>query len=425
VFGGPESFEWLDQFLWSSRTVAFARLSTTGSVKQANDRFSNLFLGGLQDRRLQDLVIQGQRDQMVQLLRHREPCDAARLFSFSEADQTPTTLLVSWRWEGDELLVLGEAPVVDLETSQMVLVKLNSRVSELLRENTKKSAQLEKAIGDLREAQVMLVHREKMAALGQMTAGVAHELNNPLAYVKNNQYLLRRGLEDLLGLVNLLRENIEDFEQTRPDLVDAVLERMESIDLPHLSESMPRLLASLDNGVDRAAGLVKQLRTFSRLDEGDVKTVDLNASVRSVVEFAGLQMKENDTEFAAEYGDLPLVMCAAGQVNQALLNILQNAIQAAGKGGKVTLATETDRDFAVIKIWDSGPGVPSDLFQRIFEPFFTTKPVGGGTGLGLSIAHSVIADHGGTIELVSPPGEGATFVVRLPLACNQPTESDP
>ena len=106
---------------------------------------------------------------------------------------------------------------------------------------------------------------------------------------------------------------------------------------------------SLDSGVDRAAGLVKQLRTFSRLDEGDVKTVDLNESLRSVVEFAGLLMKENDTEFAAEYGDIPPVTCAAGQVNQALLNILTNAIQAAGKGGRVRLTTETDRDSAVIK----------------------------------------------------------------------------
>jgi signal transduction histidine kinase len=305
--------------------------------------------------------------------------------------------------------------VADYEATQTALVKLNSRVSELARENAKKSAQLERALDDLRHAQAMLVHREKMAALGQMTAGVAHELNNPLAYVKNNQYLIREGVEDLLGLVNLFGEGLDAVEASQPELFDTIMDRIQQVDLVRLGDRLPILLTSVDEGIDRSVGLVQGLRTFSRLDEAEVKTVDLNDSLRSVVEFAGFLMTENDTEFGADYGDLPPVTCSPGQLNQAVMNILTNAIQAAGPGGKVGLSTVVDGAEALIAIADNGLGVPEEFAARVFDPFFTTRPVGEGTGLGLSIAHTVVSAHNGRIALEPAPGGGAIFIIHLPL----------
>lgn len=401
--------------LEASSTIAYARFTREGVLRSANPRFRGLIAQTGDDALLTELVVEGQRDEVAHLLRGGDLPSAPGNLHVAVADQTPTTLLATWAWDGDELVLLGESPVADLEATQAALFRLNGRVSELARENAKKSAQLERALDDLREAQAMLVHREKMAALGQMTAGVAHELNNPLAYVKNNHYLVSQGVRELLELINLFGEGLDTLESTQPELFDAIMQRIQDVDLPRLGERLPRLLMSVGEGLDRSIGLVKGLRTFSRLDEAEVKTVDLNESLRSVVEFAGFLMKENDTAFSAGYGELPPVVCAPGQLNQAVMNVLTNAVQAAGPGGAVRLTTLVAGGEALISIADDGPGVPEEFVDRVFDPFFTTRPVGEGTGLGLSIAHTVVAEHGGRITLGDAPGGGAVFTIHLPL----------
>jgi len=193
------------------------------------------------------------------------------------------------------------------------------------------------------------------------------------------------------------------------------MDRIEEVDLPRLSELMPRLMDSVDEGIERALELVRSLRTFSRLDEAEIKSIDLNDSLRSVVEFAGFLLKETDTELVASYGELPSVTCSPGQLNQAVLNILTNAVQASAPGGRVRLSTRIAGGEVLIVIADDGPGVPDELAERVFDPFFTTRPVGEGTGLGLSIAHAVVAAHGGSITLDRAAEGGAVFTIRLPL----------
>ena len=405
----------LESLLATASSLAYARFTRDGVMLSANPRFRSLIAERNGEGLLTELVVEGQRDEMARLLHESVLPDDPQNVHFASGEQAPTTLLVTWAWDGDELVLFGEPPIADLEAAQATLVKLNSRVSELARENAKKSAQLQRALEDLRETQAMLVHREKMAALGQMTAGVAHELNNPLAYVKNNQYLLRQGVEGILALVNLLGEGLDAIEESQPELFDAIMEKIEDVDLPRLGERMPELLESVDEGIDRSIRLVQGLRTFSRLDEAEVKTIDLNESLRSVVEFAGFLLKETDTELVAGYGELPPVTCSPGQLNQAVMNILTNAIQASAPGGKVSLSTVVDGDEVLITIADNGPGVPEELAGRIFDPFFTTRPVGEGTGLGLSIAYTVITAQGGHIALKSAPGGGAAFTIHLPL----------
>ncbi len=417
--GGPQATDVetfaVESLLDATSSVAFARFTQDGVLLHANPRFLRICGRSEGPIRVTELVTEGQRDDLARQLAAGDVPTGGRHLHFAAGTRPPISLLVSWARDGEDLVMVGEPPVEDGEPLQSALVKLNHRVSDLARENAKKSAQLSKALEDVRQTQTMLVHREKMAALGQVTAGVAHELNNPLAYVKNNVYLLGRDLDALLGLINLFGENLDAIEKAQPTLFETIMNRVEAIDLPGLGSRMPELVESIEQGVDRATGLVDRLRTFSRLDEAKVKPIDLNESLRSVVDFVGFLLRAKDTGLTVDYGELPTVTCAPGDVNQAVLNILTNAIQAAPPGGQVGLRTHVQDDEVLIHISDDGPGVPADLAERIFEPFFTTRPVGEGTGLGLPIAHTIVAEHGGSITLERSSAQGALFTIHLPV----------
>jgi signal transduction histidine kinase len=269
----------------------------------------------------------------------------------------------------------------------------------------------------LREAQAALVQTEKLASLGQLAAGMAHEINNPIAYVANNLAVLRRDVPAALQVLDKYREGLGPLRGAAPD-VAAEAERMEQeIDLPYIRDSLSRLFERSLDGLRRVRDIVTNLRDFARLDEADFKEADLNAALRSTLEIAGHEIKKNAIQLQTQFAQLPPILCHPGKVNQVFLNVLLNAVQASAPGGAVEVRTRPDEASGgvAIEVQDNGHGIKAEYLPHIFDPFFTTKPVGQGTGLGLSVSYGIVRDHGGSIDVDSEVGRGTLFRIRLPL----------
>ena len=262
----------------------------------------------------------------------------------------------------------------------------------------------------LREAQAALVQTEKLAGLGRLAAGVAHEINNPVAYVTNNLAVVRRDMEAALGVLDAYRAG--------DPATAAKLEK--AADLPYFRENFGRMFDKTLEGLQRVRDIVRNLRDFARLDEAEFKEADLNAAVESTLEIVRFQAKQAGVKMETAFEPLPLVACHPGKMNQVFLNLLINAIQACGPDGVVTVATKPAPGGVAVEVRDTGCGIPPEHRAKLFEPFFTTKPVGQGTGLGLSVSFGIVRDHGGAIEVESEVGRGTTFRVRLPLRPPKP-----
>jgi two-component system, NtrC family, sensor kinase len=265
----------------------------------------------------------------------------------------------------------------------------------------------------LKHAQANLVQTEKLASLGQMVAGVAHEINNPLAFVANNVAVLQRDFMALRGLLTLYSD-AETKLDPFPELTAPIQEYRERIDLPYTLSNLADLLSRSRDGLQRIEQIVKNLRDFARLDEGDLSSVDLNAGIQQTANIMQTKAREKGVKLELIPGPLPAVTCYAAKINQAVLNLLSNAIDACTTGGEVAIRTTADGDSVAIDVVDNGSGIAPSIRDKIFDPFFTTKPIGQGTGLGLSITYGIVHEHGGTITVESSPGAGSRFTVVIP-----------
>jgi len=277
----------------------------------------------------------------------------------------------------------------------------------------------------LRDDRGRLVQSEKLAGLGQMVAGVAHEINNPLSFVVNNAAILDRDVGDLRGLLAFYEEADPLIAREVPGLAGRIAEFRDRVDMPFLLDNLGKLVKRTDDGLGRIQRVVKDLRLFARLDEGDIKEADLNAGVESTITIIRGNARREDVELVLDLGPIPPVTCYPAKINQVIMNLLSNAVDAVGQGGKVTVRTREEPGSVRIEVADNGPGIDAAIRDRIFDPFFTTKPVGQGTGLGLSISYGIIQEHGGSIEVESEPGKGTTFVVRLPVVPDLASPGEP
>jgi len=291
------------------------------------------------------------------------------------------------------------------------------------RELRVKNQQLQQTLLQLKQTQAQLIQNEKMSSLGQMVAGIAHEINNPISFIYGNVAYARQYTSDLLGLVQL-------YSKHYPEPVPEIKDELEALDLDFVCADFPKLLASMKEGANRIRGIVLSLRNFSRLDEAQRKAVDIHEGIDSTLLLLQHRLKMHSSEceiqLKKEYSSLPLVECYPSQLNQVFMNVLSNAIDALEMHPcprYITIRTEVKHEsggihpsHVVIRIADNGSGIPEDVKQRIFDPFFTTKPLGLGTGLGLSISYSIIVEkHEGQLTCISTLGEGTEFVIKLPI----------
>ena len=289
------------------------------------------------------------------------------------------------------------------------------------------ATQLEKAFRDLHDTQTQLIQTEKISSLGQLVAGVAHEINNPINFIYGNITHASQYARDLLDLLHL-------YQEKYPNPLPEIAEAAEDIEVNFLMEDFPKILESMKVGADRIRDLVVSLRNFSRLDESQMKRVDIHEGIESTLLILQHRLKATASrpaiEVIKEYGDFPKIECYAGQLNQVFMNLIANAIDAleeynSKRSAKdiyscpntIRISTNTDSNTVSIRISDNGMGITQEVIRNLFDPFFTTKPVGKGTGLGLSISYQIVVEkHRGKLQCFSVPGDGAEFVIEIPIA---------
>lgn len=287
-----------------------------------------------------------------------------------------------------------------LSNARQYKMDLEARNNELVRSKIQ-----------LERLQTQIVQNEKMASLGQLSAGIAHELNNPVGFIHGNLDFLHQCMGGLLKLLSYYDE--AELSET---VTAGAAEIKAHIDYQTSLEDLNSIIGDCRDGAERITDIVQNLRTFSRLDEAEFKKTDVHEGIDSTIRLLSRYFSTGNISLVRDYSELPLIDAFSGQLNQVWMNLLVNAAQAvAAKGGEVRITTSANKEFVFVAVSDTGDGIAGEHLSRIFDPFYTTKPVGEGTGLGLSISFGIVDRHGGTISVDTKISEGSTFMVMLPI----------
>ncbi|HEU4843843.1 MAG TPA: ATP-binding protein [Burkholderiaceae bacterium] len=315
----------------------------------------------------------------------------------------------SYLWMHDTLRLIRDEHGAPLEViGSLTDITARKHMEEALQA---KGVEQQQLIGKLRDAHQQLLQSEKMASIGQLAAGIAHEINNPVGFVNSNMGALQ-------GYVGTLLSVIDQYERAAAGnaALGAQLAAVrQQADLDFLREDVGELVRESMDGLKRVKDIVQSLKDFSHVGETEWQVADLHKGLDSTLNIVANELKYKAT-IEKHYGQLPQIRCLASQLNQVFMNLLVNAGHAIKERGVITISTGTANGWVWVEVADTGTGIAPDHLNRIFEPFFTTKPVGSGTGLGLSLSYGIVHKHGGKIEVASEVGKGSRFVVRLPMA---------
>lgn len=273
--------------------------------------------------------------------------------------------------------------------------------------------ELQLMVTKLNEAQSQLLQSEKLASIGQLAAGVAHEINNPVGFVNSNMGALRNYVDTLLKVIDGYDQALAKLPN-HADIAVPIAQLKKQADLDFLKEDVTELVKESMDGLKRVKDIVQSLKDFSHVGETDWQMADLHHGIDSTLTIANNEFKYKAT-VEKHYGTLPLIKCLASQLNQVFMNLIVNASHAIKESGIITIRTGCESDWVWVEVGDNGMGIPAENLTRIFDPFFTTKPIGTGTGLGLSLSYNIVTKHGGKIEVASEVGKGTRFTVRLPI----------
>jgi signal transduction histidine kinase len=331
-------------------------------------------------------------------------------------------ILLTAKSEKDDLVIGMEAGADDFLVKPCDREELRVRLREgerIIRLQQELARQNDK----LRETQAALVDSEKMASLGQLAAGMAHEINNPIAFVINNLAVLRRELEAVLDLAEKYGQIREYISDAPPALLDELIQLENDCDLDWIRENLSPLMQSSNQGLTRVRDIIENLRDFARLDQATEEVLDLSHAIASTLELLKHLVEEKQIRMEFDFSPVPGVFCRPDKILQVIYNVILNALQASEVGSSLDIRLVSESGLARIEVKDHGAGMDQETLARVFEPFFTTKPVGTGTGLGMAVSYGIVRDHGGSITIETEPKQGTTVRIDLPLAptaCDSP-----
>ena len=423
----------LPPLLASLHAVAYAALTPDGRLITANDGFYHLLQ---QCREEVDNVSPYIINPPLAELLQAEACGTvlhSGLITFLDAESRPRSLVGVIYRHDDRIELVAEHDIAEQERLFATVMQLNEELAEQQREAVRANRELKRRqealdaeiehrkaveaeqaalLEKLTTAQNQLLQAERFASVGQLAAGVAHEINNPIGFVSSNLTSLGEYLDDLIAVVDAYTE-ADVLIARDPPLAQKILRAKDDCDPDFVREDARTLLAESREGLARVTGIVRDLKTYSRVDESTWQEVDINACLDNTLNLAR-HLLTDKAEVVREYGELPAVLCCPSQLNQVFMSLIVNAVQALPGPGRIVVRSGCVGEQVWVDVEDNGSGIAPAHVKRIFDPFFTTKPVGTGTGLGLSLAWSIVKSHGGRIDVDSNPGKGTRFRVWLP-----------